>query len=444
MILSLAAIVLLSSPALYSQMTVKVDKNGLLRKIENSNEDIANPKKAEKIATWLNRGKLFVEAATEISKNIYEKMPRTQADLMLGNPREEIVTMDNVQYKKLTYPIMAVYVDELDMVRGWEFDDVVYEGALEEAIAAFDKAYELDKDKKNAEKINAGYQSIFDEYYKDGGNFYFLGQYEKSGEAFENALKLVDKPGYTGVDNEVTKSLSHDTGLTYYFGKNYPKAIEYLSKAEGLGYERDGEIYNLLYHAYRGLADGDVEILKQVDPLLYRGFIKYPGNANVIESITDLYIRTGKEPKELLPVVEEAIENDSRNLALWNALGRLYDGLGDVDKSLEAFTRMGELDPQNFSAFYNQGILSIRKADAMLEEVNAATFKTQEEYDAAKKNGPYEVYKKAVTALEKAYELNPAESSSVEYLRRVTGVIRSEPGMAEKFQKYNDLVRGMQ
>ncbi len=442
-ILSLTAILLLSSPAVYSQANVRVDKTGLLRKIENSNEDIANPKKADKIATWLNRGRLFTDAATEISKNISEKMSRVAVDLMLGRATEETAVLNGIQYKKLTYPIMVVYVDEFDLVRAWEIDEVVYEGALEEAVAAYDKAYQLDTGKKNVDKINDGFQAVFDEYYKDGGNMYALGEFEKSGEAFENALKLVDYPGYTKPDDKLTLSLSHDTGLAYYFAKNFPKAIEYFTKAEELGYERDGDIYTLLYNAYRGLANDDLEVLRQVEPILDRGFIKYPDNAGVIEVITDLYVKTGKDTNDLIPIVEEAVANDPQNPVLWNGLGRIHERLGNLDQSITAFERVSELTPNSYNAFTNQGILYIRKADSMIEEVNKKTFSGQAEYDAAKKDA-FDVYKKAIVVLERAHELNPAERMPLDLLKRVTFILRAEPEMAAKMEKYTALLNAMQ
>ena len=56
------AALLVAVPAVQAQ---KVNKEALLAKIEKSDADIANEKKATKAATWINRGKAFYEVATK-------------------------------------------------------------------------------------------------------------------------------------------------------------------------------------------------------------------------------------------------------------------------------------------------------------------------------------------------------------------------------------------
>jgi hypothetical protein len=62
------AALLMAIPAVQAQ---KVNKSGLLSKIEKSDADIANEKKAAKAATWLARGKAFYEVAVEPTKSIF-------------------------------------------------------------------------------------------------------------------------------------------------------------------------------------------------------------------------------------------------------------------------------------------------------------------------------------------------------------------------------------
>ena len=59
-ILTALAALLVAVPAVQAQ---KLNKAALLAKIEKSDADIANEKKASKSATWINRGKAFYEVA---------------------------------------------------------------------------------------------------------------------------------------------------------------------------------------------------------------------------------------------------------------------------------------------------------------------------------------------------------------------------------------------
>ncbi len=399
-----------------------------------------NPKKAEKAATWLTRGKVYNDAAVEISKNIYRTMPVVAADIMFGkSASQEQVVVNGTTYIRHTYPAMIVYADQGGMIQAWEIQDAVHDNALEEAAAAFDKAYELDADKKNAEKINEGFHSIFTEYYKLGSNAYTLGKFDEAANDFERALKVTEYPGYTLVDAETVKSLVYNAGLAHYFAGNYDTAINYFNRSADLGYELDGEVYYLLYHAYRQKAGGNNEVLAQVEPVLERGFSIYPDNAKVIEAMTDLYVVLGKDTKELVPIVELAIENDSENPSLWNGLARLYDSLGNYDRSIEAFEHVAGLIPDNFGAHYSQGVLYVKKADAAMVDVNAREYANQAEYDAAKA-GTLEIYRQAVAPLERAHTIAPRDITTLELLRNIIFRLRDEAGMQAKLDKYSALL----
>jgi hypothetical protein len=50
------------------------------------------------------------------------------------------------------------------------------------------------------------------------------------------------------------------------------------------------------------------------------------------------------------------------------------------------------------------------------------------------------VFRQATAPLEKAYSLNPEELATVELLKSLTYRLRDDEGMAEKYQKYYDLL----
>ena len=88
------AALLVAIPAVQAQ---KVNKSGLLTKIEKSDADIADAKKGAKAATWINRGKAFYEAAIEPTKNLFVNMDAAMLKLAVGEPAStESVTLVNV------------------------------------------------------------------------------------------------------------------------------------------------------------------------------------------------------------------------------------------------------------------------------------------------------------------------------------------------------------
>ena len=100
-ILTALAALLVAVPAVQAQ---KVNKEALLAKIEKSDADIANEKKAAKAATWINRGKAFYEVAIEPTKSLFVNMEATMLKLAVGEPKStEKVTLNGAEYDAWVY-----------------------------------------------------------------------------------------------------------------------------------------------------------------------------------------------------------------------------------------------------------------------------------------------------------------------------------------------------
>ncbi len=422
----------------FSQGKVQIDREGLLKRIEKSDAEIANPKKAEKAATWLNRGKLFYDAATEVSKNLFDGMDIAMLEAMFGEPSAvEEVDLGGVPMRKMSYPYFTAYVNADNQLKAWKTAGEIYEGALEKSVEAYQKAYELDK--SVADKVRAGTENIFNLLLKEGGSAYVIQDFQGAGDSFARAYGVSVMPGYNLPDS----SAAYNAGLAYLFSEDYPHSLENFDIAENLQYEQKGELYYLKYHAYKGLAEQDSTVLSNAKATLEKGIKRFPDNADIIESLTDYYVSQGEDPASIVPLVQEAIAKDPDNPALWNGLGRIYEQLGDNESSVKAFEKVAELMPGNPNAFFSVGVLYLRIGDKMGEELNKKTFTGQAEYDA-ELSEVFDVYKKALAPLEKAHELNPTEKLTVELLKNVTFRLRDQEGMMEKYDKYNELLKNMQ
>lgn len=83
------------------------------------------------------------------------------------------------------------------------------------------------------------------------------------------------------------------------------------------------------------------------------------------------------------------------------------------------------------------------KGDDFLQTMNKTTYTDQASYDVdVKELSKY--YLAAIPAFEKAHELKPTDPSTVEYLKQLCFRLREEPGVMEKYTKYNELFKSMQ
>ena len=448
MLITAAVAMLVSVPSLFAQQ-VTINEKALLNKIERSDEDIANPKKAGKASTWIHRGEVFYETATVVSKNHYDGIDAGTIISLFGEPTgAEAVELNGKVYSKGIFPYVDVYLDELSIPVSWIITKEIYPGALRKSTEAYAKAYELDgSNKKTAEKVNEGLRKVYDEYSKTGALYFPLGMYQEAGDMFISAYEVAQLPGIT-VSEDDLYSLLHDAGLAFMLAEQYPQSIQYLTAAEkisaGNSEISDPEIYYLIYHAYRGNAMNDPEAIQTAKQYLEKGMANYPTDSKIIESLSEAYVFLGEDPGKILSIVQEAAENDPTNADMWSALGVLYVSNNEYDKAIEAFSKMAELVPDSYVANNNLGIVYIKQAEAILEDVNAraATFASQAEYDA-ELNKAFQVYAKAVPYLEKAYQSDPTNVGTVELLKNVTFRIRELDGMMNKYEKYNTLFKSM-
>ena len=414
---------------------VKVDTEGIMKKIEKSDKDVA--KKATKASTWINRGKAMYDAYTAYSKHVYEGLNTMTAGMMFGEPKsQENVNVGGVDMVKITYtPEFVAYADANGLISGWEFPVELVPGALDKAVEAYNKAMELDS--KAMMQVMGGINNITDALLKNASFAYGAGQYNKAGDLFTKAYEISDSPAMLNLNY----AAMYNAGLAYFFGESYEASYNAFKTAAEGGFDQDGDVFYFQYQALKEMATGDEinkELLAPAKDMLMAGFEKYAENAKIIECLTDYYVSMGEDPAAVIPLVEEAIAKDPNNASLWNGLGRIQNGQGDIDGALESFVKVAELLPDNAGAHYSVGYLYISKADKMFRDANAKTYTGQAEYDAALKE-VNEVYAKSIAPLEKAHELDPADKSYVEYLRSVCFRLRDMDGMMDKYNKYHEL-----
>ena len=447
-ILAAVAAMMIGVPSLFSQQ-LSVNKSAILKKIERSDQDIANAKKAVKAATWITRGDAMYEAATAISSQLSSGMDPVMFKLTFGTPlNEESVTVAGTRYIKMYFPYMEAYAEPAArQLVTWKVTEVIYPDALAKAAEAYEKAYELEPSGKNAEKVQTGLSKVFTEYYNLGTLAYSLREYNEAAADFDKAFHVAELKG-VDVGQGQYSAIMRDAGLAYYFANEFQKSVDYFNGAIENNFDSlndgDGQIYYFLYHAYKGLATAHPvdsaeykEYMETGKNVLETGISKFPMNTDIIESLTDAYVTMGEDPNAILPIVQDAVDRDPNNAALWSGLGVIYDRLGMSDESMKMFEKVAELTPNDFNAFNNLGILYINKADRMLDEFNKNSGAyTTAEYDE-QLNKINDVYQQSITPLEKAYSLNPNNTTTLELLKAVTFRLRAREGMQEKNTKYD-------
>lgn len=433
-ILTALAALLVAVPAVQAQ---KVNKEALLAKIEKSDADIANEKKAAKAATWINRGKAFYEVAIEPTKSLFVNMEATMLKLAVGEPKStEKVTLNGAEYDAWVYNYFTAYIKD-NKVATWKQTRWVMKDAPEKAIEAYNKAYELDP--KTADKVKEGLKQVSDFCSQVGNVGIDSGNYVEAADAYVTAFEAQSSPAYEKADPAL---LYYAGYLLTVDGANNPKSFvqggKLLTQAIDKGYaDEEGNVYYYLFHCLYGQKDADkANVMKAKDALL-TGIEKFPKNERILDGLMQLY--TSEEgvgnPADLVALIDKAIQDNPENVDLWFGRGRIFYALKDYDQSIDSFKKVVELKPDLFEGNYYLGVFYTIKGDALNKEMNEKQYSSQAAYDADLK-AANAVYMEAIPWFEKAHELKADDFNTLDMLKQLCFRLRDEPGIQEKYDLY--------
>ena len=441
LIFAVMAITLMAAPMANAQ---KVNKAAIVSKLDKADADSKDAKKGTKAATWLSRGNAYYEAATAAWADLFVGMEEAMLTLAVGKPEAQNanVVLNGKSYTEYVYPWVKVYVIDAK-VATWVITQTVKDGDLAvEALASYKKALELDA--KQATKVAEGLSKVENCYNTMGNVCLEAGLAAEAAANFMQAYNTQQTPGYNGA---VKNDYLYYAGYLYVVDgaanpSSFVKGAEVLSKALDAGYtDTDGYIYYYLYHAYFGQKDSSVRVanLQRAKQVLMEGMAKFPANSRIIEGLIALYTDPENpvgDPKELQEMVDGALAKNPTNKDLWNGRAIMFNSMKNYDEAIVSFSKVVELDPKDYQAAFNLGLLHIYKGDALGEEISKRDYKSNADWKADQEK-VIASYKAAVPALEKAYELNPNNLATVETLKVLTFRLRDEDGMMPKYEKYN-------
>ena len=400
--------VFLSISAQEASTVILLNYSTVKKKVEKSDEEIQDPKKNIKAATWVKRGELFQDVFMLGIEQLQEGMAPATMILFYKEPESiDNETVDGNLEETYNYEHMT-YTFVNGALQDWKRKDPIVEDPLKVAMDAYLKALELDDKSKLESKIKENLTVLKDQLKRDGVNFYYTSQYDKSLNSFENVLEINNLDLFAGemdtIMVEYSGIISREIAQKTNNKELYKKAIGYYKQLADVNY---GGPNTYLQIKMDCMAVEDtlaaLEILKEA-------YEKYPDTVNIIANIADTYILL-KEFDEGIAFMESAI---ARNPSIpeayyWN--GRLLINKEEVefiDKAIESYKKASELDPSIYYVWYDMGFIYYLQGADFYDRSNA------EEHEPTRNRlielGE-EKYHEAIPVLEKAYELNTSNES---------------------------------
>lgn len=373
------------------------------KKVEKSDQEIQDPKKSAKAATWFKRGELFQDVFMLGLEELQEGMNTMTLKIFYKEPNNvETKEVDGEQHEIYTYDHM-IYTFVNGGLQEWERVDPISEDPLRVAQDAYVKALELDEKGKLGPRIKENLITLKGQLKRDGVNKYYTGNYNDALQSFENVLEINNLDLFAGEMDTVmiqySGIISREIAAKTDDKELYKKAIDYYKKLADVDYGGPNT-YLQIKMDYMAIGDtmAAIDILKEA-------YEKYPDTINIIANIADTYIRK-KAIDDGIAFINGVIEKNPDIPQSYYWKGRLLINKQDVeslDEAIEAYKKAGELDPSIYYVWYDLGFIYYLQGADFYDRAN-------EEQHEPTRNRLLELgkekYDEAIPILEKSYKLN--------------------------------------
>jgi tetratricopeptide (TPR) repeat protein len=418
----MVAAVLMCSAA--GAQVFKFDKEALLKAVAQSDEAIANPKRAERGQTWLDRGNaMFNAGGGALYRKIYPGQDEKAMLLALGKMEPVATELGGMTFQKYSFPYADVYTYN-GTVQFWSAKEVVYEEAKPKAVEAYKKAVELDP--KLTAKATEGMTYVGDLLGIEANAEYNVGDKVKAAELYWQSFNVKKEPLVGKIDSV---SVFNAGNIMYFEGK-YDRAIEILTAAMESNVWEDGNTPYLLFHAYMQ-TDRDADAKKALDA----GLLMFPENNDLLESMVDYYAMTGGDFNEIKDMLEKSLEHNPENAAVWNGLGQIYLKGGDQEKTIEFFKRYVEKFPESAQSNFYLGDALYEKGQSIMNAADNDRTMSRAAKDAAVAQAK-DMFREAWKYMRASYDLRPEETATIQRLMFIAYSIVDDPGMEDMFKRF--------
>lgn len=402
------------------------------KSVEAAEAATQNVKKAVKTATWLKLGQEYVKAYDAPTGNILPGSNKTELTLMMGSEKpvsSEEVTVNNEKYTKDVYADKNLYFNQNGQLVIIEVTKPVYEDALERAVKAYQKAFELDEKHAKDKDVAAAFDYIGQKYVSEAFNKYTFGDVATASKLFEKAADVEALAPLSKIDTSVI----YNAGFTAMAAKDNERALKFFKRCYDLGYYYEGG------EVFARLAEVDTLNTKKY---LEEGFSKFPQSQSILIGLINYYLKNNEDTETLFGLLDKAKANEPNNASLFYVEGNIRAQLGQIDKAVVAYEECAKINPEYEYGFIGEGTMFYNRA------IELQT-KAQEEIDDAKYMALVKEFeeslKSCIAPFEKAFEITKdanIKAGIASYLKNAFYRFREESAENQtKYEKYSEIAK---
>ena len=396
--------------------------------VDKALKTVSDAKKAANAANWTKLGQAYMDAYLAPQGNGW--IGASEADLNLIMSQEKVLgtreeNLGGQNYLVKKYATADYYFNANGQLAMIKVTAPVVEDALDKALDAYKKAYEVDVKAKKTKDIKAGIETVSSKFVNEAYDTYTFGDLAKASELFEKAARSSMEAPFAQLD---TNSL-YNAGFTAWMMGNNERAKDLFEETLATGYiGDDGELYAKLADVAEKL--GDKEKSKDY---LEQGFAACPNSQSILVGLINYYVSSGDNPRRIFELLDLAKANEPNNASLYYVEGNIQEKLGEEAEALASYDKCAEINHKYEYGYIGKGIFLYNTAVDLQE-------KASNEMDDAKYMvlvGQFEeALKGCIEPFETAFELsadNDVKVSIAEYLKNACFRFRSDETYMAKY-----------
>jgi len=353
----------------------------------------------------------LVNAKTYFDDKDFEK---AKASIDMASSNEQ--TSSKEKTWKMKGDIYLAYYTEME-------GGIKTQEKLDEILSYYKKAIELDKKYGYEKEIDKNWSLSQNMYLNEGVSLFNQKKYDEAYKVFLMTISIAEFRG------ETDTLAMYNAGLAAERGGKISNAIKWYDRCESVGYKGPG---CCAFSIYLHRSIGEEEEMKK---RLAECRTKYPNDQNLLTTEINQHLKEGKLA-QVVPLLELSISYDPNNKHLHYALGTAHDGLKNFEKAESSYGKAVSIDPNFFDAWYNLGALYFNTG---VDLNNALTENSDPDVYLAKKKELDEVFKNALSYLEKAHSIKPNDLNTLESLKQLYARMDNGTKYAEVDEKIKSI-----
>ena len=372
-----------------------------------------------------------------------------------GNVNKAVTLLDKGEIAEAKAEIdVAVTVDKnIDKSKTWMTRGRIYkeialsedaavqglaENPIDDAMEAFNKAKAMESEgSTNYNLIDFYIEDFWTKYLNGGGEDYSNEDYDAAYEKFSKAAEIKPTDSLT---------LFYAGVAAQQAGKNEESLDAYYRLIEN-GYANE-DVYSTVIYMERAENQNDEKALE----VLQKAKEAYPDNVDFMREEINILITLDKAD-EAIQRIQNTIEREPDNASLYLRLASLYDNIGiesqtngETEKAKEAYEKAQanyektlELEPNNFVANFNLGVIWVNNAKEFYDKVNTMDLKTYQKEGAKVAAEGDRLLNKSVPYLEAAHAEKPEDCDVLNALQQVYTQLKKTDKAEEVLNKKDAL-----